>query len=66
MTEELQQVIDELRQAIEDLEADGDVDGEDLDLISDRVFGAWTILNDVVLRRKAAARRESTEQRTVQ
>lgn len=62
MSQELQQVIDELRQAIEDLEVDGDVDGDELDAISDQVFGAWTMLNDVVLKRKAAQRDDQLEE----
>ena len=48
----LREAAAELRQAAEDLEVDGDVDGSELDAIGDIVMGAVSLIDEVADERK--------------
>lgn len=48
----LREAAADLRQAAEDIEIDGDVDGSELDAIGDIVMGAMSLVNEVARERK--------------
>lgn len=51
----LREAAADLRQAAEDLEVDGDVDGSELDAIGDVVAGAMSLIVEVARERKGEA-----------